>query len=129
MFWALAILKACPPDTWCLLLDKLSKVPVTSFDDADQYQLYQVYLLLDTAGTFACSGLTERSAWLQHSNVLMGSLQCTRLSNKSSESLSANLCSMIVLTSCTFEFNICLHSAKGVIFTYVLKLLLPRAPV
>lgn len=55
MFWALAILKACPPDTWCLLLDKLSKVPVSSFDDADQHQMYQVYLLLDTAGTFACS--------------------------------------------------------------------------
>lgn len=51
MFWALAILKACPADIWRLLLDKLSKVPTSSFDDADQHQLYQVYLLLDTAGT------------------------------------------------------------------------------
>ena len=50
MFWALAILKACPPDTWSLLLDKLGNVPVASFDDADQHQLYQVYLLLDSAG-------------------------------------------------------------------------------
>lgn len=52
MFWALAILKACPPDTWRLLLDKLANVPVASFDDADQHQMYQVYLLLDTAGEF-----------------------------------------------------------------------------
>jgi len=52
MFWALAILKACPPDTWRLLLDKLGNVPVASFDDADRHQIYQVYLLLDSAGVF-----------------------------------------------------------------------------
>lgn len=50
MFWALAILKACPADTWRLLLDKLGKVPVSSFDEADQHQMYQVHLLLDIAG-------------------------------------------------------------------------------
>lgn len=55
MFWALAVLKACSPDIWRLLLDKLSKVPTTSFDDADQHQMYQVYLLLDTAGNVADS--------------------------------------------------------------------------
>lgn len=60
MFWALAILKACPPDTWRLLLDKLAKVPISSFDDADQHQLYQVYLLLDSSGQslpLACARL------------------------------------------------------------------------
>ncbi len=53
MFWALAILKACPPDTWRLLLDKLGNVPVASFDDTDRHQMYQVYLLLDSAGMLA----------------------------------------------------------------------------
>ncbi len=55
MFWALAILKACPPDTWRLLLDKLGNVPVASFDDADKHQMYQVYLLLDSAGVSSAS--------------------------------------------------------------------------
>ena len=50
MFWALAVLKACPADTWRPLLDKLASVPPSSFDDADQHQLYQVYMLLDTTG-------------------------------------------------------------------------------
>ncbi|KAL3149096.1 hypothetical protein ABBQ32_001939 [Trebouxia sp. C0010 RCD-2024] len=50
MFWALAILKAWQGDTWRLLLDKLATVPPCSFDDADQHQLYQVYMLLDTTG-------------------------------------------------------------------------------
>lgn len=48
MFWALAVVKACQGDTWRLLLDKLATVPPSSFDDADQHQLYQVYMLLDT---------------------------------------------------------------------------------
>lgn len=51
MFWALAILKAWQGDTWRLLLDKLATVPPCSFDDADQHQLYQVYMLLDTTGS------------------------------------------------------------------------------
>lgn len=51
MFWALAILKAWQGDTWRLLLDKLATVPPSSFDDADQHQLYQVYMLLDTTGS------------------------------------------------------------------------------
>ena len=50
MFWALAVLKACQGDTWRLLLDKLATVPPSSFDDADQHQLYQVYMLLDATG-------------------------------------------------------------------------------
>lgn len=62
MFWALAILKACPPDTWRLLLDKLGSVPVASFDDADQHQLYQVYLLLDIAGR-PCDSQPLNNEW------------------------------------------------------------------
>lgn len=50
MFWALAILKAGQGYTWRLLLDKLATVPPSSFDDADQHQLYQVYMLLEATG-------------------------------------------------------------------------------
>lgn len=50
LFWALAVLKACQADTWSLLLDKLATVPPSSFEHADQHQLYQVYMLLEAAG-------------------------------------------------------------------------------
>ena len=50
MFWALAILKACQADSWGLLLDKLATVPPSSFDEADQHQLCQVYMLLEATG-------------------------------------------------------------------------------
>lgn len=53
LLWALALLKAVPLDTWQALLAKLSANPVASFDNADLHQLYQVYLLLDSASS-AC---------------------------------------------------------------------------
>ena len=61
MFWALAVLKACQGDTWRLLLDKLATVPPSSFDDADQHQLYQVYMLLDTTGTPSLTHIPSRT--------------------------------------------------------------------
>ena len=59
LLWALALLKACPPDTWRLLLDKLAVLPASAFDTADLLQLYQTYLLLDSA-TAACAPWPEK---------------------------------------------------------------------
>ena len=53
LLWALALLKACPLDTWRLLLEKLSQSAPSCFDNADLYQLYQTYLLLESS-TDAC---------------------------------------------------------------------------
>ncbi|KAK9819771.1 hypothetical protein WJX72_002182 [[Myrmecia] bisecta] len=51
MFWALAILKPGAPETWRALLDKLALVPAASFDEADQHQIFQAYLLLEGQGS------------------------------------------------------------------------------
>ena len=57
LLWALALLKGVPPDTWKSLLERLAEIPASSFDQADLRQLYQMYLLLDSA-TDACALLT-----------------------------------------------------------------------
>lgn len=38
-----------PLDTWQALLTKLAQTPLENFDNADLHQLYQTYLLLDSA--------------------------------------------------------------------------------
>lgn len=53
LLWGLALLKASPPDTWRLLLDKLSSTPPACFDNADLHQLFQAHLLLDSCSA-AC---------------------------------------------------------------------------
>ena len=50
MLGSLAILKACTQETWQMLLGKLATVPLSSFEEADLHQLYQIYLLLEAAG-------------------------------------------------------------------------------
>ena len=50
MLGSLAILKACTQETWQLLLGKLATVPLSSFEEADLHQLFQIYLLLEAAG-------------------------------------------------------------------------------
>lgn len=54
LLWSLALLKACPPDTWKLLLDKLGQTAPSAFDTSDQQLLYQAFLLLDSASE-ACA--------------------------------------------------------------------------
>jgi hypothetical protein len=53
VLWALAVLKACPPEVWRVLMEKLALVPAASFDEADQHQIYQAFLLLDSQGGVA----------------------------------------------------------------------------
>ncbi|KAK9812353.1 hypothetical protein WJX73_004610 [Symbiochloris irregularis] len=49
LLWSLSLLKAVPLDTWQALLTKLAQTPLENFDNADLHQLYQTYLLLDSA--------------------------------------------------------------------------------
>ena len=53
MLCALALLKACPLETWRFLLERLSQGSPDSFEPEDKLQLYQAYMLLDSA-TDAC---------------------------------------------------------------------------
>ena len=53
LLWSLALLKACPPETWHMLLERLGQTPLSAFAAAEHCQLFQTYLLLDTS-TKAC---------------------------------------------------------------------------
>ncbi len=47
VLWALAVLKAPPPDVYRLLLEKLSLAPVSAFSDAELSDIYTAYVLLE----------------------------------------------------------------------------------
>ena len=47
VLWALAVLKAPPPDVYCLLLEKLAMAPVSAFSDAELSDIYTAYILLE----------------------------------------------------------------------------------
>lgn len=83
LFWALAVLKACQADTWSLLLDKLATVPPSSFDHADQHQLYQVYMLLDATGhpPPPLDSLLLSTSQCPFAFMLWTSISCTRFAS------------------------------------------------
>lgn len=51
VFMSLALLRACTPQTWQLLLSRLATVAPTTFDEASLRQIFQTHLLVDAAGS------------------------------------------------------------------------------